>query len=85
MTFLEDAINDVFDRAILISADGDHVPPVRRIRIRCPEKQIFLAVPPKRFSRANELRKVCTSAIEYHPAGSKKVYCLQKYSIPAEK
>src|ERR1700761_5765818 len=32
LTFLEDAIDNVFDRAIIISADSDHVPAVRRVR-----------------------------------------------------
>jgi hypothetical protein len=41
LTFLEDAIDNVFDRAILISADGDHVPAVRRVRARCPRNRFF--------------------------------------------
>ena len=67
LTFLEDAIDDVFDRALLISADGDHVPAVRRIRNRIPGKQIFLATPPRRYSRARELLSVCHSGIEIRP------------------
>lgn len=43
LTFLEDAIDDVFDRAIIISADSDHVPAVRRVRSRFPGKQVFVA------------------------------------------
>jgi NYN domain len=61
MTLLEDAIDDVFDRAIIISADGDHVPPVRRIRNRLPGKEMFLATPPNRYGHARELLKVCNS------------------------
>jgi uncharacterized LabA/DUF88 family protein len=64
LTLLEDAIDDAFDRAILISADGDHVPAVRRIRSRLPTKQIFLAAPPGRRGKARELQKVCTSGME---------------------
>ena len=64
LTFLEDAIDDVFDRAILISADGDHVPAVRRVRKRLPGKQILLAAPPGRLGHARELAKVCNSKIE---------------------
>ena len=36
LSFLEDAIDNVFDRAIIISADSDHVPAVRRVRARLP-------------------------------------------------
>lgn len=64
LSLLEDAIDDVFDRAILISADGDHVPAVRRVRKRLPAKQIFLAAPPKRLGRARELHNICNSGIE---------------------
>jgi uncharacterized LabA/DUF88 family protein len=64
LTFLENAIDDVFDRAILISADGDHVPAVRRVRSRLPGKQIFLAAPPGRLGKARELHKTCTSGME---------------------
>jgi hypothetical protein len=64
LTFLEDAIDNVFDRAILISADGDHVPAVRRVRSRLPGKQIFLAAPPRRLGHARELSKVCNSQME---------------------
>ena len=67
LTFLEDAIDDVFDRALLISADSDHVPAVRRIRTRIPDKQVFLATPPRRYSRARELLSICHSGIEIRP------------------
>jgi NYN domain len=78
LTFLEDAIDNVFDRAILISADGDHVPAVRRVRARLPAKQIFLAAPPGRLGKARELSKVCNSGLEI-TAGR-----LEKCLLPAE-
>lgn len=67
LTLLEDAIDDIFDRAILISADGDHAPAVRRVRARAPAKQIFLAAPPRRLGKARELLKACNSGIEVTP------------------
>jgi NYN domain len=63
LMFLEDAIDNVFDRAIVISADSDHVPAARRVRSRFPGKQIFLATPPGRHSHARELLKVAHSGI----------------------
>jgi len=60
LTFLEDAIDDVFDRAIIISADSDHVPAARRVRQRFPAKEVFVATPPGRHRNARELLKVCT-------------------------
>jgi uncharacterized LabA/DUF88 family protein len=62
LTFLEDAIDDVFDRAIIISADSDHVPAVRLVRARFPGKQVFVATPPERHGKARELVNVCNSA-----------------------
>ncbi|WP_315728844.1 NYN domain-containing protein [Bradyrhizobium sp. SZCCHNS2015] len=62
LTFLEDAIDDVFDRAIIISADSDHVPAVRKVRARLPSKQIFAATPPGRHAHAREMINNCNSA-----------------------
>jgi uncharacterized LabA/DUF88 family protein len=47
---LLDAINDRFDRAILISADSDLVPPIKAIRSKFNDKKIIVAFPPKRHS-----------------------------------
>jgi uncharacterized LabA/DUF88 family protein len=61
LTFLEDAIDDVFDRAIIVSADSDYIPAVRKVRKRLPGKQIFLAIPPERYGQARGLIDVCGS------------------------
>jgi uncharacterized LabA/DUF88 family protein len=62
LTLVEDAIDDVFDRAILISADSDLVPPVGVVRRRLPGKEVFVATPPGRHSYARELVKACNSS-----------------------
>jgi hypothetical protein len=62
LTFLEDAVDDVFDRAIIISADSDHVPAVRAVRRRYPNKQVFAATPPGRHHMAREMLRVCGSS-----------------------
>lgn len=67
LTFLEDAMDDHFDRAIIISADSDHVPAVRRVRTRFPGKQVFVATPPNRHGHARELLKVCNSGTQITP------------------
>ena len=43
------AFDDVFDRAILVSADSDLMGPVSLVRQRFPEKEVTGAFPPKRF------------------------------------
>lgn len=63
LTLLEDAIDNVFDRAIIVSADSDHVPAVRRVRARLPAKQMFAATPPGRHNKAREMLKACNSSV----------------------
>lgn len=67
LTLLEDAFDDIFDRAIIISADSDHVPAVRAVRRRFPAKQMFAATPPERHHKAREMLKACHSATNITP------------------
>jgi uncharacterized LabA/DUF88 family protein len=64
ITFVEDAMDDAFDRAIIVSADGDYIPAIRRVRGRFPQKEIFVAVPPGRFAKAREITKAANGATE---------------------
>jgi len=47
-----DAFCDHFDTAILVSADGDLLAPIQKIRSFFPYKRVVLAFPPDRFSFA---------------------------------
>jgi hypothetical protein len=67
LTFLEDAVDNVFERAIIVSADSDHVPAVRCVRKRFPGKQVFAATPPGRHNKAREMLKVCNSGTPITP------------------
>lgn len=67
LTLLEDAMDDVFDRAIIISADSDHIPAVRKVRQRFPGKQLFAATPPGRHGKAREMIKACNSSTNITP------------------
>jgi hypothetical protein len=42
---LDDAYNDRFDRALLISADSDLAPPIRMVLERFPKKQVRVLTP----------------------------------------
>lgn len=53
---LMDAYADVFDTAMLISADSDLVPPITAIRRLFPQKRVVVFFPPQRFSA--ELQQV---------------------------
>ena len=47
---LDDAYDDRFDVALILSADSDLVPPMRSIRRRFPRKRIVVCFPPGRSS-----------------------------------
>ena len=78
LTFLEDAIDDVFDRAIIVSADSDYVPAVRKVRKRLPAKEIFLAIPPGRHGHARGLIDVCSSNTAITAGRLGKIYLAQR-------
>ena len=48
---LQDAFQDGFDTAILISADSDLIAPITAVKRLFPEKRIIVACPPGRFSK----------------------------------
>lgn len=51
---LEDAYDNVFDVALLISADSDLAAPVQAVRKRYPAKKIVVVAPPERRSQRLE-------------------------------
>lgn len=51
VSMMTDAFEDNFDTALLISADSDLTPPVRKIRELRPSKRIIVALPPNRSSK----------------------------------
>jgi hypothetical protein len=79
LTLLEDALDNAFDRAIIIGADSDLVPAVRMIRRRLPGKQIFLATPPGRFANARELLSACNSGMSI--TAGRLAYCLMPQTL----
>ena len=62
---LEDAFDDRFDLAIVISADSDLVAPIEAVRRRFPDKQVMVAFPPQR--RSAQLRRAANAA--FHLSG----------------
>jgi uncharacterized LabA/DUF88 family protein len=57
---LEDAYDDIYDVAIVISGDSDLAPPIVSVRRRYPAKRVLVAFPPARNSA--ELRRVASAA-----------------------
>ena len=60
VALLEDANNNLYDAAILISADGDLTMPIEVVRQKFANKRVIAAFPPKRNSW--QLRKAATAA-----------------------
>lgn len=58
---LTDAYEDRFDAALLISADGDLVPPVAAVRRLFPAKRVTVVFPPGRHS--NRLKQAASSSL----------------------
>jgi uncharacterized LabA/DUF88 family protein len=52
---IADGVEDVFDVAILLSADSDLCPAVRTLKRLCPSKRVIAVFPPKR--RSEDLRR----------------------------
>lgn len=60
VALLEDAHDDLYDTAILISADSDLIGPVEVVRQKYANKQVIAAFPPKRNSW--QLRQAASAA-----------------------
>ena len=58
---IEDAVNDTFNAALLVSADSDLCPAVRTVGRLRPDKRIFAAFPPHR--RSDDLRRALGGAV----------------------
>ena len=61
---LSDCYELGLDRIVIISADSDQVPVVKKIRARFPQIQVLMVAPPKRLSQARELSAACTHSAE---------------------
>ena len=55
VALVEDAVQDRYDTALLISADSDLCPAIRSMKRLCPEKRIVVAFPPRR--RSGDLKR----------------------------
>jgi len=58
---LNDAYDDIYDVALLVSGDSDLAPPVASVLSRFPDKRVVVAFPPRRNS--SELRKTASAAL----------------------
>jgi uncharacterized LabA/DUF88 family protein len=55
-----DAIGDVANRVILVTADNDQIPLVKSVRAACPHLSVEVAAPPGRRQHARQLCSVAT-------------------------
>lgn len=67
LKILEDASDNKFDRAIIISADSDLVPVVETVRRKFAHKTILIATPPGRHGSARDLCSKAHSSTQITP------------------
>ncbi len=68
VSLLEDGVSELYDTALIVSADSDMTPAVRALRRLAPEVRVVAALPPNRNSAG--LAAVCDAAF---PIGFAKV------------
>lgn len=61
---LSDCYERGIERVVLVTADSDQVPVVKRIRQRFPSTVVFLVAPPKRLENARDLGRYCNGVAE---------------------
>lgn len=65
LAVVEGAVDDKYDRAIIVSADSDLVPAVKSVKKRAAHKEVLIATPPGRRKVARDLVAAANgSAIE---------------------
>lgn len=69
---LEDGYDNLYDRAIVVSADSDLVPVIEQARRRFIDKTYYVAAPPGQFSAARGLASACHGFFEISPARIEK-------------
>ena len=62
---LEDADDDLFDTAMVVSGDSDLVPPIDSVQRRFPYKRVVVAFPPRR--RSAQLAQAASKAFSIYP------------------
>jgi uncharacterized LabA/DUF88 family protein len=62
VSLVADGLEDLFDAAMIVSADSDMAPAVRRLRASRPAVRVIAVLPPNRNS--NDLRTLCDAAFE---------------------
>lgn len=58
------ACNDEYDIAIIITADSDLCPPIKYVKERFPDKELWLVAPPGRIKRAADLCLLSSRSME---------------------
>ena len=67
---LEDAYDNKFDVALVISADSDLAPPIEAVRRRFAGKTLLVAAPPERWS--SELKRVAHAMVKISPSAIRR-------------
>lgn len=75
---LTDCFEDRVDKVLLVTADSDQIPLVRRVRKLFPSKVVVLVAPPGRLQQARGLGEACSGITELKPK------LLRQHILPEE-
>lgn len=75
---LADCYEGRAERILLVTADSDQIPLVKRVRATFPEKVVVLVSPPGRLNQARDLGQHCSGVTEL------KAKTLRKFLLPPE-
>ena len=64
ISLVSGACNDEYDIAIIITADSDLCPPIKYVKERFPDKELWLVAPPGRIKRAADLCLLSSRSME---------------------
>lgn len=72
LAIMEDGIDGLYDRAIIVSGDSDLVPVIEKARTRFVHKSFYVAAPPGQYSKSRNIRGVSHGSFEISPARLQK-------------
>ncbi|TLC77812.1 NYN domain-containing protein, partial [Salmonella enterica] len=76
ISLVSGACNDEYDIAIIITADSDLCPPIKYVRERFPNKELWLVAPPGRIRRATDLCSLSSRSMEINN-GALRACCMR--------
>ncbi len=72
LQILEDAVDNKFDTAFILSGDSDIVPAIEKVKSRYPDKRILVALPKHSLKHARDIKQAAHGFINLSPSRIRK-------------